>query len=197
MSERSTASLGAVLGLLLAVAGCADADAPAGVEAAALAPDAAAAAVNARQLDGPVWEAILTPLNAHVGTRAVTGKAVLTMDDGALTVRLDVKGVAAGQPHAQHIHGHDGESTCPTPQADADGDGLVSVGEGAPDYGPVLVPLAPFPTPTGNRYHFEETFEGQGDLEPGRRAVVVHGAFVDGAYVASLPVACGALERVR
>ena len=197
MSERSTATLGAMLGILLAVSGCSDGPEPAGIDAAALAPDDATAAMNARQMDGPVWEAILKPLNAHVGPRAVTGKAVLTMDEGALTVRLDVKGVVAGQLHAQHIHGHDGEATCPGPQADADGDGVVSVGEGVPDYGPVLVPLAPFPTPDGNRYHFEETFEGQGDLEPARRAIVVHGAFVDGDYVVSLPVACGTLARVR
>ncbi|NIP78971.1 MAG: hypothetical protein GWM90_07135, partial [Gemmatimonadetes bacterium] len=82
-----------------------------------------AASVNPRQMEGPVWEAILTPLNAHVGQRAVTGKATFTMEDGTLTAMLDVRGVVPGQLHAQHIHGHDGESSCPTPGADADGDG--------------------------------------------------------------------------
>lgn len=110
---------------------------------------------------------------------------------------LDVKGVVAGQLHVQHIHGHDGEATCPTPQADDDGDGVVSVGEGAPDYGGVLVPLTPFPTPDGTRYHYQQSFPDQGDLEPERRAVVVHGAFVEGEYITSLPVACGAIEQVR
>ena len=153
---------------------------------------------NPRQMEGPVWEAVLTPLNAHAGSRAVTGKAVLTMDgEGTLSVSMDVRGVDAGQLHAQHIHGHGGEATCPTPQADADGDGLVSVGEGVPDYGGVLVPLMPFPTPDGNRYHYEQMFEGQGDLDPASRAIVVHGAFVEGEYVVSLPVACGTIDRVR
>jgi hypothetical protein len=157
-----------------------------------------AAAVNARRLPSPVWEAILSPLNAHVGRGAVTGKAVLTMDGiGNLTVSLDVKGVVPGQLHPQHIHGHGGVSTCPTPQADANGDGVVSVGEGVPDYGPVLVSLTPFQTPPSTRYEYEATFANQGALEPERRAIVVHGAFVNGVYDASLPVACGTVERVR
>ena len=196
MSRKSFVPTVATLGVLL-MAGCSDQDEPMGVQADALTADAPAAAMNARQMEGPVWEAILTPLNAHVGPRAVTGKAVLTMDEGTLNVMLDVKGVVPGQLHAQHIHGHDGESTCPTPQADADDDGLISVGEGAPDYGGVLVPLTPFQTPDGSRYMYQQTFEDQGDLEPARRAIVVHGAFVDGEYVVSLPVACGTIKRVR
>ena len=197
MTKRSVSGFLTALAVLLTASAC-DTGEPTALHDDALTVEQSTAKVNARQMEGPVWEAILTPLNAHVGPRAVTGKAVLTMDEeGALTVRLDVKGVVPGQLHAQHIHGHDGEATCPTPQADADGDGLVSVGEGVPDYGGVLVPLQPFPTPDGTRYSYMETFEGQGDLEPARRAIVVHGAFVEGDYVVSLPVACGTIDRVR
>lgn len=186
-----------ILMVIILSVGCSGSDATVGV-----ADDGglttSAAAVNARRLAAPVWEAILSPLNAHVGQGAVTGKAVLTMDGaGNLTVSLDVKGVVPGQLHPQHIHGHGGVSTCPTPQADADGDGVVSVGEGVPDYGPVMVSLTPFQTPSGSRYEYEATFANQGALEPERRAIVVHGAFVNGAYDASLPVACGTVERVR
>ena len=191
----------AVVAVAVAATACDQAE-PMGVQEdgrdALSAEDPAAAMHNPRQMAGPVWEAVLTPVNAHAGERAVTGRAVLTMDgEGTLSVSMDVRGVDAGQLHVQHIHGHDGESTCPTPQADADGDGLVSVAEGAPDYGGVLVPLTPFPTPDGTRYSYEQTFEGQGDLDPARRAIVVHGAFVEDDYVVSLPVACGTIDRVR
>lgn len=189
---------GSMAALVVLVAACADGQEPAGVQAETLVPsEATADAMNPRQAEGPVWEAVLTPLNAHATRQAVTGKATLTMDGDELTVMLDVKGVVPGHLHPQHIHGHDGVSTCPTPRADANGDGFVSVGEGAPNYGPVLVPLTAFPTPDGSRYHYEQTFTGQGGLEPERRAIVVHGTFVDGAYDASMPVACGTVERVR
>lgn len=193
MRKGSLVPVAVVGAFVLTLAACSDAAEP-------LAPTESLSAqrvASGRQLEGPVWEAVLTPLNARAGQRAVTGRAILTMEDGTLTAMVDVRGVVPGQVHPQHIHGHDGESTCPTPQADADGDGLVSVGEGAPSYGAVMVPLTPFPTPEGTRYHYEQMFEDQGDLEPARRAIVVHGAYVDGEYVASLPVACGTLERVR
>jgi hypothetical protein len=188
MKEATVVRMAAVAALAVAAYGCAEGPEPLGIQTDGLTPGSPAAAVNARRLDAPVWEAILSPVNPQVGPKAVTGKAVLTMEDGLLTVRLDVRGVVAG---------HAGESTCPTPQADSDGDGLVSVGEGAPDYGPVMVPLTPFPAPEGSTYHYEQTFENQGDLEPARRAIVVHGAFVDGTYEGSLPVACGTIDRVR
>lgn len=198
MTGQSFAKLAVMMTIILQAAACTESGGPVGPTADITDLAGATAALNPRQMTGPVWEAILNPVNAHVGTRAVTGKAVLTMDgSGNLTVSLDVKGVVPGQTHAQHIHGHGGVSTCPTPQADADGDGLVSVSEGAPDYGPVLVPLTPFQTPTDSRYTYQATFANQGSLQPEVRAIVVHGAFVDGAYVASLPVACGTVERVR
>jgi len=190
--------LALTLSVLLLATACTDPGEPVGLPAAGVGVDGPAATVNPRQMAGPVWVAILTPLNAHVGRQAVTGMATLTMDaSGTLAVTLDVKGVVAGQLHAQHIHGHGGDATCPTPQADADGDGVISVGEGVPDYGPVLVPLTPFQTPADSRYSYEQTFPNQGALDPERRAIVIHGAFVDGTYVASLPVACGTIERVR
>lgn len=50
-------------------------------------------------------------------------------------------------PHAQHIHaGTEGE--CPTPAADADGNGVIDTPEGLPAYGPVLVSLTEEPGET-------------------------------------------------
>lgn len=204
MRKHASPPPAAVAALLLglSIAACTDTDGPMGLGDTpltdGLSASAAQVADNPRQMDGSVWVANLKPLNARVGERAVTGKATLTMDEaGTLTVSMEVKGVVPGRVHPQHIHGHEGIATCPGPRADADGDGVVSVGEGVPDYGPVVVPLAAFPTPDGDRYSYEQSFADQGGLEPARRAIVVHGAFVGDTYVASLPVACGTIERVR
>lgn len=74
-----------------------------------------------------------------------SGSALLTLgDDGSLTVEIDAQGLAAGQPHAQHLHG-DADLTkdfvCPTPDDDTDGDGFVSTAEGVPAYGGVHISL--------------------------------------------------------
>ena len=59
----------------------------------------------------------------------VTGTAEVTAtNDGGLRVVIDARGMVPGQPHAQHIHGSTsgGHFMCPTMEADADGDGLLT-----------------------------------------------------------------------
>jgi hypothetical protein len=148
---------------------------------------------------------------AHEGTRhfvaqldalnnsGVSGVAHLTLDGDTLTVTVMATGLEADKLHPQHIHGfaNPSNSTCPTIAADANGDGLVSVGEGAPNYGPVLRALTPFTTAPGGTIVYEATFSGAelDGLQPlptlQNRAIVIHGLSVAGAYDASLPVACG------
>jgi hypothetical protein len=74
-----------------------------------------------------------------------SGRAVIDLDRTAntVTVQLEAHGLAPGLPHAQHLHGAlDGSTnTCPPATADTDGDGLVSVAEGAPFYGGIQVSL--------------------------------------------------------
>lgn len=102
--------------------------------ALALAPASAALAADS-------YEIQLDALNDS----GASGTAVLTAeDDGSLTVRIDASGLVPGAPHAQHIHGnadHSQDFTCPGPDRDADGDGIVSTAEGLPDYGDVFVSL--------------------------------------------------------
>lgn len=74
-----------------------------------------------------------------------TGTALLTLgDDGSLTIEVESQGLAPGLPHAQHLHG-DADLTqdfvCPTPEADADGDGFVSTAEGVTTYGGIHISL--------------------------------------------------------
>jgi hypothetical protein len=74
-----------------------------------------------------------------------SGVAVLTLaEDGSLTVNIEAEGMVPGQPHAQHIHGDSSlerDFTCPTQDADANGDGIVNVVEGIPSYGEIHIAL--------------------------------------------------------
>lgn len=126
----------------------------------------------------------------------VSGTAHLTLDGDQLTVTIMASGLEDGAMHPQHIHGRDvpSNATCPTPDADADGDGLVSVGEGLPSYGGVKRPL---PTQFDGDFTYTVTYSG-GELDGLRpldtlqnRAIVLHGMTANGQYIPSLPVACG------
>ena len=121
--------------------------------------------------------------------------------------------------HPQHIHGfteNKGNSNCPTPAADTNGDGLVGLVEGLPSYGGVLlelyVPIDEFPVADANgELTYERTFtlgetefpeEGEliseSDLSPlQNRTIVLHGMTVNGEYIATLPVACGQIKPAQ
>ncbi|SDY62665.1 hypothetical protein SAMN05661080_04082 [Modestobacter sp. DSM 44400] len=146
----------------------------------------------------------LAPLNGS----GVHGKAILIQRGGQLRVIIIARGLEPGQPHAQHIHGLDGDTNavCPSPDAAdqiaglpqeaSDPDRFISLEEGQPSYGPVLLPLTPFPdaAPVGIvTYH--ETFPVSGDLSDlSDEVVVLHGLTLDGGYAASVPVACGQID---
>jgi len=141
--------------------------------------------------------ALLFPLNDS----GVEGKAEFELEGDQLHVRIEATGLEASRLHAQHIHGHEHKNaSCPPDNADTNGDGIIDIGEGLPYYGPVLVPLAPFPTAdAGGAISFDQVFtvftvdpDALGPLQ--KRAVVLHGMSVNGDYIASLPVACGEIR---
>lgn len=93
--------------------------------------------------EGAVYTANLNQLNDS----GASGSATVTVsDDGeTMTVQVNASGLAAF-PHAQHIHGIVSGDTveasfCPPASADANGDGVIDVAEGAPSYGGVQVSL--------------------------------------------------------
>lgn len=120
-----------------------------------------------------VYKGSLDELNGSGGS----GTAVV-LDKGAqLRVNVSVSGLLDAT-HLQHIHGFTDSTvaSCPTADDDADGDGFVSLLEGAPDYGGILVNL--MPTESGS-YEFSRTFENSID-DIADKHVVVHGVDVDG-----------------
>lgn len=168
-------------------------------------------------MDGPEPETYTAPLTA-LNNSGVSGEATVTVEDNQLTATVDAQGTEANNVHAQHIHGFASQaSSCPTAEADTSGDGHISVGEGAPEYGGILVPLdgsldeaeglgdpETFPTGNGSYSYNRSIMTGSlavnddksfNDLTLGNHAIVVHGQTVDGEYVVTRPVACGTLSR--
>lgn len=141
----------------------------------------------------------MLPLNDS-GVWASVG---ISIKGKTLNVTIEATGLEVGKPHPQHIHGHDSSktnATCPGLEADVDGDGVVSVGEGLPSYGPIVLPLVPFDlVDAAGNLSYTATFPiNPKSLRPiAKRTVVMHGLTVNGNYVPSLPIACGEIEKVN
>ncbi|MFI7481126.1 hypothetical protein ACH9EU_01790 [Kocuria sp. M1R5S2] len=153
------------------------------------------AAAPAMADQGEMWssQATLSPLN-NSGT---SGGAMVDVHGNEATVSMNVSGAAetfmdGPFPHAQHIHsGEEAAAECPTPAADADGDGVVNTSEGLPSYGGIVTSLttegdvsadsglAVDRFPGGGAYAYERTFELNAEtsqaLKDGTAVVVVHG----------------------
>lgn len=130
----------------------------------------------------------------------VSGMASLTLMGDELTVHIQASGLEPGMVHPQHIHGFENNNqnaVCPPMSADTDGDGLVELAEGLPFYGSVLLSLEPFPVAPDGTINYTRTFnigDKVGLLPLQNDVIVLHGMTVDGEYVATLPVACGAIQ---
>lgn len=138
----------------------------------------------------------------------VDGRAVLILRGDELRVHITAKGLEPGEVHPQHIHGLMGDENAVCPPADADDnimgvpeeaddpDQFISLEEGAPFYGGILLALTPFPAanPAGV-VTYTQTFDVDGDLlDLSDEVIVLHGMTIDGTYVATLPVACGEID---
>lgn len=132
----------------------------------------------------------------EINNSGATGDAWIDVDGTSATVTVNASGLAAEfdgapYPHVQHIH-IAAEGTCPSPDADTNGDGIISTTEGAPFYGGIGQTLAVgaadkspdgaldlMAAPSGATITYEETFDLSADsmasLEAGTAVVVVHG----------------------
>ena len=171
--------------------------------------------------DATFYKAVVTELNDS-NAKAL---AYLKLEDNRLYTTILASGTTPNMVHPQHIHGfeNDSNSVCPTAEADENNDGFITLGEGAPYYGPVLLSLVEedgdFPTANSwGVYTYSQSFTlGEGEtisadgLDPlENRVIVLHGMFVedglltetddaddDPDYIATLPVACGQIQMIE
>lgn len=134
----------------------------------------------------------------------VSGEARIKIFGDQISVKISADGAEPNRVHAQHIHGmSDPEmnAVCPDGSADVNGDGIITVGEGVPFYGGIVLSLEDFPTANANgkiSYNAKLPYDALLPLSTvENRVIVLHGLTVDGQYIASLPIACGQLVRVK
>lgn len=86
------------------------------------------------------YTVMLQPLN----NSGVTGTAKVLLTGTTLRVRFDARGLQPNMSHDAHIHGmlNGTDANCPTTAQDTNGDGYISVFEGAPAYGVIKVSLS-------------------------------------------------------
>ena len=144
------------------------------------------------QAGGSSYQADLSALNES----GVSGTGMVTLDGTSATVTIEATGLVEGAPHAQHFH-IGAEGACPTDADDGDGDGFVSVSEGAPFYGDIGASLttegdtspdsglAVDRFPTDGNLSYERTFDVSEDVatafEDGTAVLVLHGVDKDGS----------------
>ncbi len=151
------------------------------------------------------------------------GVAAINQRGDRITVVVGVSGVEPMALHPQHIHAG---PECPDMSADVNGDGFLDVIEGIPDYGPILVSLDnnlgnfeasldfPVANAQGQYFYLEQASQSHLEMELKEalrledRHVVIHGIDPNAPLPASvqslpglpaqatLPVACGELNRV-
>jgi hypothetical protein len=169
------------------------------------------------------------------GGSNVSGKASLKLSGRMLTVDLNASGLTPNEPHAMHIHGLlDRINECPPASADVNTgdpidpstvvagvpDGLISLQEGDPFYGPIAVSftttgdttaasgleLSRMPVANSSgKISYHRVIELPRDIakKVSNLHVVVHGADLPGdddhtslnsLFEATLPVACGQIN---
>ena len=138
------------------------------------------------------YQADLSALNES----GVSGTGMVTLDGTSATVMIEATGLVDGAPHAQHFH-IAAQGACPTDADDKDGDGFVSVTEGAPYYGDIGASLttegetdpgsglAVDRFPTDGNESYSRTFDVSEDVvkafEDGTAVLVLHGIDKDGS----------------
>lgn len=181
-------------------------------------------AAGAFATDGGFYKASLQPIPhdpAADGGSNVTGSAKMFVKGRKVTVDIHASGLTPALPHAMHIHGVLGDANvCPPATADESGDGLVSLEEGAPFYGPIDVSfttsgdtsaasglaLERFPVAgaDGNLdYHRTFTIPKSVAKDLTQLHIVLHGLDLNNSgdyntlFEAVLPVACGRIRHHR
>lgn len=156
---------------------------------------------GAAESDGAVYVAHLHAMNTQTTGTHTTGEARFQVKKGQLIIRINVKNAPPNMVHWQHFHGFkNGQAaSCPSADADANGDGIIDLIETHKASGTTMVPFISDPAsmdvakgtyPKANAqgdYSYEETvslaglqkafgkaFPGQ-KLNLDKRVVYIHG----------------------
>ncbi|MFD4972770.1 hypothetical protein ACWEP4_22085 [Streptomyces sp. NPDC004227] len=142
------------------------------------------------------FRASLTPIPTNNVTGS--GTATVSLSGHKVTVRMTVKGLLAGVPHAAHIH-VDGMGTCPTAAAATNLNGHIAISttDGMKSYGMIgsslttsgdtspASALAVTRFPVGSSYQYSRTITVNNDvasnIRAGKAVIVVHGIDYDGS----------------
>lgn len=154
--------------------------------------------------EGSTYAGDLNSLNNEPGSGSATIE--VSQDGESMTVDVTASNLELDFPHAMHIHGiYDGDlsddpadgafsaSSCPDFSDDANEDGILTVAEGAADYGGVLLSLTTegdtsadsalaverFPAGTSIDYSREVTIPSAMKDELSKIHIVVHGTDTD------------------
>ncbi len=142
-----------------------------------------------------------------INDSGVIALAAVSIQGTSLDVTILATGMDTGMQHLQHIHGFapgdNKDAVCPPDEADTNNDGTITLQEGIPFYGGVQLGLdmqgGDFPTPDAlGNYIYQRTFtltnQQKTSLTPlSDKVVVLHGITGN----ATLPVACGELEKIE
>jgi hypothetical protein len=113
------------------------------------------------------YVAELQPVNTGFSRTGPKGKAVVLIEAaGSAKVAVVAEGLSAGDLHIGAIHGFEtGQNTsCPTLEADLNGDEVVDAAEVMQHVGQLLLPLASSRTPAGDNPEFPQA-SANGTLE--------------------------------
>jgi hypothetical protein len=180
---------------------------------------------SASAASSTTYRAALRPIALNTPAGAASGQLTLTLSGNQATITEHVSGLAsklptdkktlnslgiptsfagAPFPHVQHIH-INGHSGCPTPAADANHDGLITVAEAQDNYGPIGTTLSTKGdtspksaadvtiAPGGGSFTYSRTISlDQATLtalQSGKAEIVVHGLNPANAPKASLTTA--------
>jgi hypothetical protein len=199
------------------------------IKAALTAASVLAMAAGASHAAPVTYTANLLELNDSGGEGTAT--FVYDSEENTLRVQVQASGLDDGI-HLMHIHGRFDDSgnpidsVTPLPESQFDNDpadGILTVAEGAPAYGPIILPLVESGSansnnfPSGTSIDYDRTFDFDApnaqtffsfigetndrydvaDLLPLMlREIVVHGVNENGEYIPSLPALAGEIEVV-
>jgi hypothetical protein len=127
---------------------------------------------------------------SELNDSGISGMGRLLVTDNTLKARLTIRGLANAQSHTVTLDGlGSGSARCPTRTADSNHDGIISLSEGQPTFGNVLVVLgAAALTSEGWSTPLTASL-----LPLQTRTIVLQGGTANGSFDATLPIACGTI----